>query len=283
MIDSDLSSAGWMATVVILALAAASLALVISRRWHLLQRDPLRPQPFTPAVGFALYIAQFLAGALGATLAVQLFAVDIDPDARSFEQETWVRAGGYAGQLLVVALYAWLVWKAWRVEGAARRRMNIVRAAMCGAGALLLIWPIAQSLGGAIGLIDELLKGEKPPTIAHETLQQMLDRPIDGWFIATAALVLIAAPIAEEVFYRGIFQETLRRLSAPAWLAILATSALFAVMHITIAQPHAVASLFVLSIGFGWIYEKTERLTAPIVMHILFNAGNLVVAMALMR
>jgi membrane protease YdiL (CAAX protease family) len=28
----------------------------------------------------------------------------------------------------------------------------------------------------------------------------------------------------------------------------------------------------------GWAYEKTGRLTAPIVMHALFNAGNLLLA-----
>ena len=34
--------------------------------------------------------------------------------------------------------------------------------------------------------------------------------------------------------------------------------------------------------GFGWIYEKTGRLTASIVMHMLFNIGNLTLAL-LMR
>ena len=40
-----------------------------------------------------------------------------------------------------------------------------------------------------------------------------------------------------------------------------------------------VPPLLVLGAGFGWVYDKTGRLTAPIVMHALFNAGNLVLAL----
>ena len=60
---------------------------------------------------------------------------------------------------------------------------------------------------------------------------------------------------------------------------MLIVSAFFAVMHIGNSEPHAVAALFVLSLGFGWAYERTGRLTAPIVMHMGFNAGNLAITL----
>ena len=49
------------------------------------------------------------------------------------------------------------------------------------------------------------------------------------------------------------------------------------------AHPAALAGtvvigLFVLALGLGWAYEKTGRLLTPIVMHALFNAGNLILA-----
>ena len=49
-------------------------------------------------------------------------------------------------------------------------------------------------------------------------------------------------------------------------------------MHAGAARWRALPALFVLSIGFGWIYEKTGRLWASIVMHVLFNAVNVVLA-----
>jgi membrane protease YdiL (CAAX protease family) len=64
---------------------------------------------------------------------------------------------------------------------------------------------------------------------------------------------------------------------------VCVVAAFFAVMHWDATAPHAVPALFVLGLGLGGIYEKTGRLTAPIVMHMLFNAGNLVLAAVLVE
>ena len=57
-------------------------------------------------------------------------------------------------------------------------------------------------------------------------------------------------------------------------------SVIFALAHLTVVPPHGLAALFVLSLGFGWAYEKTGSLWAPFTMHALFNAGNLILATA---
>ena len=49
-------------------------------------------------------------------------------------------------------------------------------------------------------------------------------------------------------------------------------------MHLTIVEPYALVVLFVLSVGLGWAYEKSGRLTAPVTMHLLFNVANLALA-----
>lgn len=276
---------GWIAMAVMIALTVVAVLLFHHRRWHRLPREPLRPQAFPPGVGFALYIAQYLAAMIGATLAAQWFATNIDRASYTFEQQTLVSAGAYALQAVVIGVYAWLVFTTVRTTNChsnnSDQRSCRWRAFLYGAGALLLFWPIAQTASRLAAFVEQRIKGAPPPMVGHETLQQMIERPMDGWFFARAAIVLIVAPIAEEVLYRGVFQETMRRLNVPPWLAIFATSALFALMHYSVAQPNAIASLFVLSLGFGWIYEKTGRLTASIVMHMLFNAGNLVAAMLL--
>jgi ABC-2 type transport system permease protein len=74
-------------------------------------------------------------------------------------------------------------------------------------------------------------------------------------------------------------QGALVQANLGRWPAIVATSAIFALMHGGIAQPHAIPALFTLSLALGWVYERTGRLTAPIVMHALFNAANLGLAL----
>ena len=104
----------------------------------------------------------------------------------------------------------------------------------------------------------------------------MADSPADGWFVVMIVLLVAVVPIMEEILYRGILQRVLGALGLSAAPAILLTSVIFALMHVGAARVHALPALFVLSIGFGWAYEKTGRLIAPMVMHMLFNAGNLV-------
>ena len=67
--------------------------------------------------------------------------------------------------------------------------------------------------------------------------------------------------------------------SVPIDTAITLTSVAFVLMHMTVASPHALAPLFVLSLGLGWAYERTGRLAAPIVMHMVFNLANLALAL----
>jgi len=55
-------------------------------------------------------------------------------------------------------------------------------------------------------------------------------------------------------------------------------SLVFTAMHVGAVDPHGLAGLFVLSLGFGWVYAKTGRLTASITMHMAFNAGNILLA-----
>ena len=53
-----------------------------------------------------------------------------------------------------------------------------------------------------------------------------------------------------------------------AWLAILITSALFAIVHPLWTAP----IIFFLSVALGYVYERTGNLWVPIGLHALFNA-----------
>lgn len=52
-----------------------------------------------------------------------------------------------------------------------------------------------------------------------------------------------------------------------AWIAIVLTSLAFAIVHDLWTWP----PIFVLSLGLGWVYERTRNLWVPTVIHALFN------------
>ncbi len=58
-------------------------------------------------------------------------------------------------------------------------------------------------------------------------------------------------------------------LGVEAWLANVAVSLFFAGLHSD--QWPAPVPLFVLSLGLGWLYQRTGRLAGPVAMHATFN------------
>ncbi len=257
------------------ALAPVVLALVIWRRWYRLRAVPLRPLAFTPLMGGALFIAMILLGIVGSHFAQVAWGIDFPAEGKPFPlaDQAKLSLGAYGGQAVAVALFAWA-----RQRAAGLERPNLRTAVLIGAGGLLLVYPMLEAAAIGAEAVARYLWGETAPLLAHDTLASLVGSERDIWFVITLALVIVAAPIVEEVMYRGILQETLRLLGLSRWLAILASSALFAAMHLTIVEPYAIVPLFVLSVGLGWAYEKSGRLTAPVTMHLLFNGANLTLA-----
>jgi hypothetical protein len=60
------------------------------------------------------------------------------------------------------------------------------------------------------------------------------------------------------------------------WAAIVLTSALFAVVHPLWTSP----IIFFLSLGLGYVYERTGNLWAPMGLHAAFNVLSVVLYLA---
>ncbi len=92
-----------------------------------------------------------------------------------------------------------------------------------------------------------------------------------GWAGTAGAIlaVVVLAPLAEEVFFRGLTQSMLRRYLGSGWAAIVIASVAFAAVHGQ--QYQDMPALFILSLALGYNYERTGRLTAPILLHGIFN------------
>jgi membrane protease YdiL (CAAX protease family) len=87
---------------------------------------------------------------------------------------------------------------------------------------------------------------------------------------------LLNAP-GEELLFRGVIQGLLRERFS-AWAAIALTTAAFAPLHLValIGSPTAalltIAIISVPSIVFGTVYELTDNLVVPSLVHALFNS-----------
>jgi membrane protease YdiL (CAAX protease family) len=101
----------------------------------------------------------------------------------------------------------------------------------------------------------------------------------EGQFLGIMFLVVILAPIAEEILFRYFFYRFFKaRLSS--WQAMLLVSFLFAQMHFNLA---AFMPLWVMGIFLTFLYERHGNLIPCILVHSLFNYIALVVAILAQR
>lgn len=91
--------------------------------------------------------------------------------------------------------------------------------------------------------------------------------------IAGFTAIAIAAPLVEELLFRGFLQNAIAKY-LPIWAAILLSSLLFASVHL---QPYAIPGLMSLSIAFGYLYHRTGSLRMNILLHMANNAFALLI------
>ena len=96
-----------------------------------------------------------------------------------------------------------------------------------------------------------------------------------GAFFANALVVVVAAPVVEELLFRGVGFGLLRRFGVP--VAIVATAAGFAATHGLI---EGLPILFLFGAGLAWLRERTGSLYPCILLHGLFNAMALLFSLA---
>lgn len=87
-------------------------------------------------------------------------------------------------------------------------------------------------------------------------------------FFVTAA---IAAPIFEEILFRGFLLTSLTRY-LPTWGAIALSSVIFAVAHLSLSE---VLPLTVLGMVLGFVYVRSGNLLSSMLLHGLWNSGTL--------
>lgn len=154
-----------------------------------------------------------------------------------------------------------------------------------GLGCFMLAYPFIElaSMTG-VALHTQLSEGGAPPQIAHPVLQTLVDNPKDFWAWGMVTGAVIGAPFVEELIYRVFLQGALLKITRSPWISILVTSILFALMHRAGTTPvpwHALLPIFAVGIACGVGYERTKRVGVPIMIHLCFNALNVILALVI--
>jgi membrane protease YdiL (CAAX protease family) len=183
----------------------------------------------------------------------------------------------WVGALLQIPL-----WAGWTAA--------VVVAGRKGNGAVedfgIRVRPLDVPVGIAIGVAVQLVV----LPLVYLPLLRLLDRTSDdlsapareltdradgtaGW-IVLALIVVVGAPVFEEIFYRGLLLGALRKRGLHDAVACLVTGAVFAAMHFQALQ---FAGLFVLGTLLSFMVVRTDRLGPAILTHAGFNATTVAV------
>lgn len=153
-----------------------------------------------------------------------------------------------------------------------------------GLGCFMLAYPFIE-LMNMLGVFAYTQTQGAPPTgMSHPTLEMLTNTPSDPWVWAIVGGAIIGAPFIEELVYRVFLQGAIMKWVKSPWLAIIITSLIFAGMHrVGTAETrvpwHALVPIFAVGISCGIAYERTRRVGVPIMMHICFNALNVILAL----
>ena len=128
---------------------------------------------------------------------------------------------------------------------------------------LIVLVAIPLNLGIAGPLVELVPMNDFFRDMIREMMREMASDQGRWMFIA----LVIAAPVLEELIFRGIMLDGLLRIYSPT-KAVIVSSLLFGLIHLNPAQfvGGALVGCFM-----GWVYVHTRSVMATILIHASFN------------
>lgn len=124
----------------------------------------------------------------------------------------------------------------------------------------IVLWGLLVILASSI-VLEPLLN--LLPTEGYDNVTANIG--LGGWAIMST---VVAAPILEEVLFRGLILESCKERFGKG-VAVFVSALLFGLIHIV---PIQVINAFVVGIILGYIYLKTGSLLSVIILHAINNA-----------
>lgn len=166
--------------------------------------------------------------------------------------------------VILAGTYGWLrgrgCWS-WRLLGPVRPAWRHVWVGVgVGVSGFLLANIIVLMFQASTGIVTE------PPD------QALLDSAEAGGAAAilSAIVAILFAPVIEELIFRGVLFQSLRRRLG-LWPGIGISSLVFAVVHFEVTQPLYASLLLLFGAWLAASFHRTGSLIVPIVGHATFN------------
>jgi membrane protease YdiL (CAAX protease family) len=167
---------------------------------------------------------------------------------------------------IMLALVLWIAGGA----AAARRVLGLRRPTS---------WRLALGLGFALLVAVYVVLGALSPLLQPGEEQGLVP---DDWdssrvapFVANAAIIVLAAPVVEELLYRGLGVSLLVRYGR--WVAVAVIGLAFAAGH---GLVEAIPVFVVFGAGLAYLRLRTDSVYPPLAVHSVFNGIALAGALA---
>ena len=215
----------------------------------------------------ALFVALFFAVIMAAVLGQLGVAAFKSPD--SFANVLAGTLGFQGVAWIFIFIFLKLHDVDWR-DVLGLRGPDLSKTLLLAGGLLLVMLPVVLGLQKVSVLALDKLGWPTDDQRAVEIFAHAKSFWMRGYL---ALFAVVIAPVAEEFIFRGILYPFLKRLGWPklAWFGV---SFLFALIHL---NAPIFLPLFVFALALTWLYERTDKLIAPIVVHAMFNGVNLII------
>jgi membrane protease YdiL (CAAX protease family) len=190
------------------------------------------------------------------------------------EPRDWAKALAVATSLaLEVAFLGAAAWFSVRRYSCGWRALGFRRAVRGGWWVPVVVLVAAYlTLGTYLLIVEVTGLGELVP---ESTLpEDFFDNP--ATIVLVGVLAVLAAPIAEETFFRGFLFPALRVRWGTFWAA-LASGLLFAALHFNVGS---IVPFTVIGMLLAWAYVFSGSLWTAIGVHLVFNSVSFGIAVA---
>ena len=230
---------------------------------------------------FTAYLLVFLLGSMALSNIVEV----MQSNSYQLSRETIMQAN----LALIFGTLIVLIWPAFwgydfsDVREAAGLRLGRIRKVLCdilaGPTAYMAAWIPAISLLLIYALVLSLL-GVNPSQGAHPIVPSLIESKSTSMLILIILLATVAAPVVEEIMFRGVLYQWMRSYMPAGWSIVL-NSLVFAAVH-----PQGPVGLFPLTcigVVLCLLREWRGSLIAPMLAHACFNAGTLTLLLVFLR
>lgn len=180
--------------------------------------------------------------------------------------------------VLVGTTLPWLALAGWPLIATARRgngpRIDLgLRLTWADTGWGVMTGVAGLLLAGIAALITRLFEPELS-SAAGEAAAELQESSGRLAIMVFALMVMVGAPVVEELFFRGLFFSALRKRGVGAVLTIIITGVVFAGFHF---EPTRFLVLLPTGILLGWVRWRTGSTGAAMVAHGVVNAPGAIV------